>query len=266
MNACVANLVPTDWRYIPGTKGYANTISVRGNVDWPITGYSIVGHIYLYSNQNFMTVTPTMTPTATFTPSPTATFTPTITPTPTVQDRWYTGNSQQSVYGVKADISAPSQKPYFVNLNESGESSYVTLAYTYWIQTGWHYYEGWIWPWSYVEGKNPVDGYYIDDRSIHNWGQTKEYKITWSGGTIWCAWIDGVNELCYGTQNTAPATVNAHSEVHVSPQNGLDTYFSNVYYMDSNNQWLLFNQARWREDSPYSVDKIQNSEYRNFGP
>ena len=87
MNACVANLVPTDWRYIPGTKGYANTISVRGNVDWPITGYSIVGHIYLYSNQNFMTVTPTMTPsptaTATMTKTPTPTFTATFTPTNT---------------------------------------------------------------------------------------------------------------------------------------------------------------------------------------
>lgn len=87
-NVCVNNNVPADWRYVNGSGGWPNTISVKGNVDWPITSYSIVGHIYLYSNQNFMTVTPTFTPTATFTPSPTVTptftamFTPTITPTP----------------------------------------------------------------------------------------------------------------------------------------------------------------------------------------
>lgn len=53
-----------DWRFIGGTGNYPNTLSVRGDVNWPITGYSIVGHIYLYSNQNFVIVsTPTVTPT-----------------------------------------------------------------------------------------------------------------------------------------------------------------------------------------------------------
>lgn len=43
----------SDWRYIAGTGGQWNTLSVRGNVDYAITGYSIKGHIYLYSNQGF---------------------------------------------------------------------------------------------------------------------------------------------------------------------------------------------------------------------
>jgi hypothetical protein len=80
-DVCVTNNVVNDWRSIGGSGGWSNWLSVKGNVDWPITGYSIVGHIYLYSNQNFMTVTPTSTPTATFTPSLTAT--PTVTKTAT---------------------------------------------------------------------------------------------------------------------------------------------------------------------------------------
>ena len=225
-----------------------------------------------------VTTTPTQTATITRTPTrtPTKTQTPNRTVTPTNAATsiwtetpipvWYTGNSQTGVYGVKANISAPTQKPYFENVSYSGESNYVTIAEEYCIHTGWRYYEGWIWPWSYVEGKNPIDGYYVDDVSIHNWGRTKEYKIVWSTGTIWCAWVGSVKELCYSSWISPPAIVNAHSEIHSSSQNGLDTYFSEVYYMDSSNLWLLFNQTRWREDSPYSVDKIKNSEFKNYRP
>lgn len=170
-----------------------------------------------------------------------------------------------SVYGVKANISAPAQKPYFEVTDASGESSYVTTTTGNWIQTGWRYYEGWLFPWSYVEGYNPIDSHFIDETSIHNWGQTREYQVVWQSGTMWCAWIDGVNELCYSAI-PAPANVNAHSEVHASQQNGLDTYFSDVYYMDSNFQWLLFNCSCWREDTPYAVDKILNYEFRNYRP
>ncbi|MBM4056592.1 MAG: matrixin family metalloprotease [Planctomycetes bacterium] len=52
-------------------------------MDWPITGYSVIGHIYLYSNQNFITVTPTSTATSTPTLTPLPIFTPTLTPTST---------------------------------------------------------------------------------------------------------------------------------------------------------------------------------------
>lgn len=76
---CVKNNAVNDWRYIAGSGGWPNWLSVKGDVNWSITGYSIVGHIYLYSNQNFMTVTPTSTPSRT--PTATVTRTPTVTPT-----------------------------------------------------------------------------------------------------------------------------------------------------------------------------------------
>jgi len=89
VNVCTTNHVVNDWRYVQAFSGNWNWLSVKGNVDWPITGYSVVGHIYLYSNQNFMTVTPTRTPTKTLTPTvtktPTVTRTPTITPTSIAQ-------------------------------------------------------------------------------------------------------------------------------------------------------------------------------------
>ncbi len=47
-NASVTNKV-SDWRYIGGTGGWPNWLSIKGDVNWPITGYSIIGHIYLYS-------------------------------------------------------------------------------------------------------------------------------------------------------------------------------------------------------------------------
>ncbi|WKZ36921.1 MAG: hypothetical protein QY332_03155 [Anaerolineales bacterium] len=75
-NVYVINSV-NHWRYIAGTGNYPNTLSVRGNADYAITGYSVVGSIYLYSNQAFVTVTPTATRTPTRTATSTAiTFTP----------------------------------------------------------------------------------------------------------------------------------------------------------------------------------------------
>ena len=177
------------WRYIGGTRNYPNTLSVRGNVDWPITGYSIVGHIYLYSNQYFVTVTPTSTATATFTatltPTSTSTSTPTVTPTPTntPAPSWRLGNFQPDAYGVRANISAPIQAPY---IQDGGESNWVSLPTPYWVQSGWRYYKGWIWAWSYVESFSPTTGYEINEYSIHNWGNIIEYKVEWTGGTTWC--------------------------------------------------------------------------------
>jgi hypothetical protein len=206
---------------------------------------------------------------ATPTPTPTLTPTDTPTPTPTTQDRWYTGNSHHSAYGVKANIWAPTQEPYFEDVYQSGESNYVTLVKRngYWVQTGWRFYEGWLSPKSYIESTNPDDGYYVDDISNHPWGTIKEYKIVWtSGTTTWCAWVDNVDEQCFDIQEAPPFQVHAHSEVHVSSQNGLDTRFSAVYYKDSSGVWLLFDQANWREDSPYSVQKDEYYFFLNTGP
>jgi len=64
----------------------------------------------------------------------------------------------------------------------------------------------------------------------------------------------------------APVQVQAMSEVHDNPANQLDTRFSAVYYMDSNFIWYLFDQANWREDSPYSVQKDEYYFFLNTGP
>lgn len=259
-SVCVKNNVANDWRYIPGSGGWPNGLAVRGDVNWPITGYSIVGHIYLYSNQNFMTVTPTATKTSTSTITPTAT----ITSTPTQQVRWYTGNSQGGACGVRAHISTPLQA---LHILESGESSYVTTTnQLFWIQTGWRYYKWYDFPLGYVEvcavnSCPPAINY-----APQLWGESVEYRVEWVTGTVWCAFISNVEMGCGNTGTSVPHDVNAHSEVHINPQNELNSYFSDVYYRNSNDQWILFEQSRWREDIPYSVEKIHNHEFRNYGP
>lgn len=117
-NVCVTNQVANDWRYVQAYSGNTNWLSVKGNVDWPITGYSIVGHIYLYSNQNFMTVTPTSIPTKTLTPTvtktSTVTRTPTITPTSVAQCYGSTCNGYYaSSKGCQADAKIYDAVPLY---------------------------------------------------------------------------------------------------------------------------------------------------------
>ena len=58
-----------------------------------------------------------------------------------------------------------------------------SLPTPYWVQSGWRYYKGWIWAWSYVESFSPTTGYAVQEYSIHNWGDIIEYKVEWTGGT-----------------------------------------------------------------------------------
>jgi hypothetical protein len=90
--------------------------------------------------------------------------------------------------------------------------------------------------------------------------------VVWLNGTVWCASIDGDEKVCIDLGVSAPRVVSAHSEVHDSSQNQLNTDFSAVYYLDSTSQWLYFDQANWTEDSPYIIDKIQLYLYRNHNP
>lgn len=212
------------------------------------------------------TSTPTPTVTSTFTP--TATYTPTSTPTP---DNWQTGNQKESAYGVRAYISTPPQAPYLVDLPFSGESSWVSTSGPYWVQTGWHYYYAYVGghAWSYVERNDPVVGKQIQDISIQNWGTTTEYRVEWLNGATWCAFIGNVQIGCYDIIDSTgipPKTVIAHSEIHTSPQNALDTNFSLVYYRNASGTWALFDKARWLEQAPYQIDKYNYYDYHNFGP
>jgi len=219
-------------------------------------------HLAVYAGSSGVS-TPTPSPTIT----PTATFTPTSTPanTPT---SWYTGNSRLNAWGIRAKISAPAQAPYLAG---SGESNWVSLPklseqQPWWMQTGWRYYQGYSAPDMYVEVSTPA-GYEVPYiYGTHFWGWTVEYEIHLSSGNIWCAKIDGDLMRCDDIGRTAPSDVYASSEVHFYPQNALDTFFSEVYYMDSSEIWHLFDQARWREDAPYHVDRTQYYEFHNYGP
>ncbi len=235
-----------------------------------------------------MTVTPTSTPSPTatatlmktLTPSPTVTtiptFTATIVPTATV-GTWYTGNRRTDAYGIKAVISAPPQAPYLVSylradgVELSGESSWVSLVGPKpWVQAGWRYYYDYTTPpkryieWWIPNGGNEVHDYHFFGNQ--GWGTTSDYYVIWGGGTIWCGQVDNNYMECFDMeQKYAPNTVLAYSEVHASSLNELNATFSQVYYL-SPTGWALFDQARWRADSPYSVDQIQDYEYRNYGP
>lgn len=132
-NVCVTNQVANDWRYVQAYSGNTNWLKVKGNVDWPITGYSIVGHIYLYSNQNFMTVTPTSTPTKTLTPTvtktPTATRTPTITPTSVALCHGSTCNGYFAP-SKKCDVDAKNRDFRYLYNAENIQIGYVYFRYS----------------------------------------------------------------------------------------------------------------------------------------
>ncbi len=91
------------------------------------------------------------------------------------------------------------------------------------------------------------------------------YAVTWQSGRTWCGWIDGINRGCYETIN-APSYVFAHSEVHVSPQNELNTHFVAIYYRTSTGTWVLFDQELWVADWPYRVQKYHTYDYLTYGP
>lgn len=166
---------------------------------------------------------------------------------------WHVGNKRLSAYGVKANIWAPST-PIF--LAQSGISNSVTLPLPYWMQTGWHYYQGYTNPKSYIEYCKPPcltpSDYFQQDFSDHFWGSIKEYKVSHSSGTNWCASVAGIEIICQSILS-APTDMLVQSEVHVNSDNELNTTYTNVYYKTSNDQWLVFDQANWFESPPYLI-------------
>ncbi len=120
-------------------------------------------------------------------------------------------------------------------------------------------------PKRYLEFKDINGNYDIFHFGEHSWGAVVEYAVTWQSGRTWCGWIDGINRGCYEAIN-APSYVFAHSEVHVSPQNELNTHFVAVYYRTSTGTWVLFNQELWVADWPYRVQKYHTYDYLTYGP
>lgn len=176
---------------------------------------------------------------------------------------WYAGNAKGSVYGVKANIKTPSTAPY---IETSVESTWVSLPCCYWVQAGWRYYKDWPSAQRYVEYRNHAGGGDLIPQGNQSWGTTVEYKVQHNSGEMWCAYINGSSKGCYNYIRTAPSQVQAYSEVHVSSNNQLNTNFSSVSYRNSSGTWYLLNNANWREDPPYKVDKYANYRYRTYGP
>ncbi|HLF90900.1 MAG TPA: hypothetical protein VI451_18300 [Anaerolineales bacterium] len=150
---------------------------------------------------------------------------------------WYAGNFRYSGYGVKATIYAPISAPY---LETSGESNWVSLPSPNWVQTGWRYYVG------YSNAKPYVEYHYgglsgLTEYGTQSWGTAKVYQIRHVSGSSWCAFIAGVQKGCF-TPTTAPQTMLAESEVHVSSNNQLQTTFTAVQYRNSSGTWLNFDQ------------------------
>lgn len=246
-----------------------------GTYTWSVDTYVAPVAIDIYAPTVTPTSTATATPTRTVTPSQTPTNTP--SPTPTPQDRWYTGNDRQGAYGVKAEISAPCQPLNLESIPTSGESSWVSIPRVSerWMQAGWRYY--WFYPTGgvrpYVEWKtaNPPageNGYYIQEYrdDLQTWGTFETYSVFSTGGTWWCGQYSTFPMYCSDIGTLPPKSVFAHSEVHASPLNELNTIFKNVQYMDSTGNWNLFDEARWVMEAPYSVDQWFLFEFRNYGP
>lgn len=181
--------------------------------------------------------------------------------TQVVYASWYAGNIRTNGYGVKASIYAPLSAPY---LETSGESNWVSLPAPNWVQTGWRYYLGWTAAKPYVE-YNYGGTYGITHYGTQGWGTAKEYQVRHVSGTTWCAFISGVQKGCF-MPTTAPKTMLAESEVHVSSNNELQTTFVAVQYRNSSGTWVNFDQNNAFANSPYQINRITNYNFVNYGP
>jgi hypothetical protein len=177
---------------------------------------------------------------------------------------WYAGNRRLNAYGVKANIWTPTNPIY---IEEDGQSNWVSLPRPYWIQSGWRYFYGWSSPKSYVEFCSPPcqnpDDRQLFDYEDQNWGSIKEYKVDHYQSNTWCASIAGVLKRCE-IITSAPNEMQVLSEIHLNPNNELDTRFSAVYYRTQNGTWFLFDQTNWREDYPYKIQKDQLYYFRTY--
>jgi hypothetical protein len=109
-------------------------------------------------------------------------------------------------------------------------------------------------------------GYRHYGEDIQAWGTSKQYRVEWLSGESWCGTAGDNTPICKIVGVSPPKTGFAHSEVHASSLNQLDTLFSTVMYKDVNGDWFLFDQVQWRTQMPYDVDIYSDSQFRNYGP
>src|SRR5665647_1612166 len=93
---------------------------------------------------------------------------------PAAQANRYAGNVRSTGYGVKADITSPSQQPILYDW----ESSWVSTVGPDWIQTGWAMYVGWGYPKSYVE-TSIGSSYDMDWYSNQAYNYSRLYEVVY---------------------------------------------------------------------------------------
>ncbi|MBM3181688.1 MAG: hypothetical protein FJZ86_15255 [Chloroflexi bacterium] len=249
-------------------------------MDWPITGYSVIGHIYLYSNQNFITVTPTNIPTSTPTQTPTSTATslPTSTPAPnsglTNAYRWLAeANSGAYSAIVTGDPT--------IRTGSNGEWSYMRVAVQKIINGNVYYAEiGWL-KGSRLES-NYIPRIYSTYRDINgdvnkDWGSypgvglAYNYKVERTSSNTWSLYFNDLNTpdvtIWLGWDDAD--RIFSGGEVPNGSQGMGDSDNNNVQYLDpTGTTWFnACNTNLFNEDpSRYFVDAGSNcSSWRVYG-
>lgn len=169
---------------------------------------------------------------------------------------WYVLSAIISQYGVWANISTPTTRPYMELVDNSYQYNHVTLNSDSWIQTGWALGATYSEPYSYVEvciTHCTGDPRFYREYTTHILGTKRDYIVEYTPntGNIWCAYIDGAQKECRAI-TSAPESVSAASEVVATSQNTIYTIFQDVRFKNSSNVWQLFDSS-WpvKGECPY---------------
>lgn len=185
---------------------------------------------------------------------------------------WYAGYTDYDLYGAWATIWTPSSPPYLAPPdNASGQSNWVSTVGPYWMQAGWLFYHGENTPtryWEYCAQNcetNPAQ-YKLQRLSAQAWSTGVKYSVEYDGAQgpqTWCAWIDGVREVCKNDIRSAPSTMEIMTEVHYSTENHIDTSFASIRIRPTETgAWTSPNlDSHLSADSPYAAVKIASDQF-----
>lgn len=182
----------------------------------------------------------------------------------TYADSWYAGVTKPgSTYaGMYAYITTPASLP---SLGSSGESAWVSNVTSTrdWIQTGIRYYSGYSGFRTYIE--HTVNGIYgMEEIGTHLLNTSIQYTVQYEGADgKWHGYIAGSDKGSWnlGVYNN----VQANAETHATNTQMGPFRFTSVSYKNSSGIWTV-NDTAPTADSPYSVSKTDNANYRVYGP
>jgi hypothetical protein len=177
---------------------------------------------------------------------------------PGAQASRYVGNYRSPGYGVKADITTPSQQPLLYDW----ESSWVSTEGPDWVQTGWAMYVGWAYPKSYVE-TNIGSSYDMDWYSNQTYNFSRLYEVVHIGNGTWRALIAGTSRGTWGPISY-PREVQALSEVQADYRSALNAKFTNIQYKGQYQYFNFDQDHRWAE-APYYLEWFYTYRYNTHG-